>query len=118
MAYPEEALRKINRCSGSFYLQALRNVLVCEGIFERSEFRHLRITPDSTFVGNHKKHPPIIKDRGMFLQYGVPGGIRTHDPQRRRLILYPTELRVLRIVFFIHYKTFKFHYNFYFIIFF
>ena len=26
--------------------------------------------------------------------YGVPGGIRTHDPQRRRLILYPTELRV------------------------
>lgn len=25
---------------------------------------------------------------------GVPGGIRTHDPWRRRPILYPTELRV------------------------
>ena len=63
---------------------------------------------------------PFIKKAALIgrLINGVPGGIRTHDPQRRRLILYPTELRVLRIVFFIHYKTFKFHYNFYFIIFF
>ena len=27
--------------------------------------------------------------------YGVPGGIRTPDPQLRRLMLYPTELRAL-----------------------
>ena len=25
--------------------------------------------------------------------YGAPGGIRTHDPQIRNLVLYPTELR-------------------------
>jgi hypothetical protein len=33
----------------------------------------------------------------MFLAFGDfmvgdPGGIRTHDPQLRRLLLYPTEL--------------------------
>ena len=26
---------------------------------------------------------------------GVPGEIRTHDPQIRNLVLYPTELRAL-----------------------
>ncbi len=33
-------------------------------------------------------------DKQPLLFYGVPGGIRTHDPRRRRPILYPTELRV------------------------
>ena len=26
---------------------------------------------------------------------GAPGGIRTHDPQIRNLVLYPAELRAL-----------------------
>ena len=28
---------------------------------------------------------------------GVPGEIRTHDPQIRNLVLYPTELRALLV---------------------
>ena len=30
----------------------------------------------------------------IFKAYGEPGGIRTHDPQVRSLVLYPAELRV------------------------
>ena len=29
--------------------------------------------------------------------YGVPGEIRTHDPQIRNLVLYPAELRGLAV---------------------
>ena len=38
--------------------------------------------------------PNILLDRlyAIFLNCD-PGGIRTHDPQLRRLLLYPTELR-------------------------
>ena len=39
--------------------------------------------------------PPFIKKITMFasLKYGPPCETRTHDPQNRNLILYPTELR-------------------------
>src|SRR5438270_13148071 len=37
-------------------------------------------TPDSTF----ELRPPLT---------GLPGGTRTHNPQLRRLVLYPVELR-------------------------
>ena len=44
-------------------------------------------------VTQHKRKEA---DKQPLLFYGVPGGIRTHDPRRRRPILYPTELRVLK----------------------
>ncbi len=31
----------------------------------------------------------------IIISFGVPGEIRTHDPQIRNLVLYPTELRAL-----------------------
>ena len=31
----------------------------------------------------------------VHLKSGVPGGIRTHDPEIRNLVLYPAELRGL-----------------------
>ena len=40
----------------------------------------------------------FISYRVQFLLKNVPGGIRTPDPQLRRLLLYPTELlRQLRL---------------------
>ena len=49
-----------------------------------------RTNPGSTIRKAMTKKAVFI--RRLF--YGVPGGIRTHDPRRRRPILYPTELRV------------------------
>ena len=34
-----------------------------------------------------------FRGSGLFILYGVPGEIRTHDPRLRRAMLYPTELR-------------------------
>ena len=39
-------------------------------------------------LGIQKKESPFQE-----LSFRDPGGIRTHDPQLRRLLLYPAELR-------------------------
>ncbi len=39
-----------------------------------------------------KKHKKRVDGLVAFFLIGDPGGIRTHDPQLRRLLLYPTEL--------------------------
>ena len=36
---------------------------------------------------------PISVTKSEFFKYGVPVATRTPDPQLRRLLLYPTELR-------------------------
>ena len=47
----------------------------------------------------HRTAGLTIKKRAVFQQPVInlcdPGGIRTHDPQLRRLLLYPAELRGL-----------------------
>ena len=40
---------------------------------------------------NEKKDNPLIFNKLSF-DFRDPGGIRTHDPQLRRLLLYPAEL--------------------------
>lgn len=44
-------------------------------------------------TGAKRNHPV----KGWFL-FGAPEWIRTIDTQRRRLVLYPTELRVLVVL--------------------
>ena len=43
-------------------------------------------------VNEKNESTPLTKNRSLI---GVPGEIRTHDPQIRNLVLYPTELRAL-----------------------
>ena len=62
---------------------------------DRSEFvfeKHLRARTNLGSTTREAIKKPLIQS-GFFIN-GVPGGIRTHDPRRRRPILYPTELRV------------------------
>jgi hypothetical protein len=44
------------------------------------------------FANCLQKQKPPAKSLCKWLIISDPGGIRTHDPQLRRLLLYPTEL--------------------------
>ncbi len=47
----------------------------------------------------HKKAVSLLKNKinqHSYCDVGLPGGDRTPDPQLRRLLLYPTELRTDR----------------------
>ena len=46
------------------------------------------------------RHGKAIESRGAATSGAakcMPGGIRTHDPRLRRPVLYPTELRALKL---------------------
>jgi hypothetical protein len=45
----------------------------------------------------HEDRGPLAKCGNV---YGAPGTTRTYDPQLRKLMLYPTELRARGVVFF------------------
>ena len=51
-----------------------------------------------TFKNRQRKTARLIKKvLPLLISYGAPGVTRTRDPRLRRPLLYPTELRALKI---------------------
>ena len=58
---------------------------------------HAKLT--RTLCGKEKPPSALTRRRlVLFIIIGAPGRIRTHDPLVRSQVLYPTELRALKLV--------------------
>ena len=95
--------------SERFHRQAIKNFANTQGFQNRSEPYHTKGVPKMQY-GHRAAHrdrphrsdrrgPSLLRSNGECPSHSASGslgdsvGIRTQDPQLRRLLLYPTELR-------------------------